>query len=71
MIDSGHKNNFGVAQLWRKDAENSKSKKKKNSNKKILFFKKLFVFFKIPRNKCQIWCVSEVGLADVNAAELT
>ena len=28
IIDSGHKNNFGVAQLWRKDAEDSKSKKK-------------------------------------------
>ena len=47
--------------------------RRKNSNKKILFFfkKKLFVFFKIPRNKYKIWCVSEVGLADVNAAELT
>ena len=46
-------------------------RKKKNANKKILFFlKKIVCFFKIPRNKYKIWCVSEVGLADVNAAEL-
>ena len=60
-----------VAQLWRKDAERFKIKEKKRFKKKENpFFFKLFVF-KIPRNKYKIWCVSEVGLADVNAAELT